>query len=34
MGNYREVYRKFIESDLFEEGYKDKLVGEQIKIED
>ncbi len=34
MKNYRELYRKFIESDLFKEVYKDKSVGEQIKIEE
>jgi hypothetical protein len=33
MKNYRELYRKFIESDLFKEVYKDKSVGETIIIE-
>lgn len=32
--NYRELYRKFIESDLFKKVYKDKSVGEQMKIEE
>ena len=34
MKNYRDLYRNFIESDLFKEVYKDKSVGEQIKIEE
>ena len=34
MKSYRELYRKFIESDLFKEVYKDKSIGEQMKIED
>lgn len=33
MKNYRELYRKFIESNLFKKVYQDKSIGEQIKIE-
>jgi hypothetical protein len=30
----RALYKRFVESELFKEVYKDKSVGEQIKIED
>lgn len=30
----RELYKYFVESETFKEVYKDKSVGEQIKIED
>jgi hypothetical protein len=33
MKNYRELYRKFIESDLFKEVYKDKSLVETSIIE-
>lgn len=29
----RELYKRFVESEVFKEVYKDKSVGEQIKIE-
>ena len=29
----RELYKRFVESETFEEVYKDKSVGEQMKIE-
>jgi hypothetical protein len=32
--NYKELYKDFTESETFEEVYKDKSVGEQMKIED
>jgi hypothetical protein len=34
MKNYRELYRKFIKSDIFKEVYKDKSLGEEMKIEE
>lgn len=34
MKNYRELYRKFVESELFKEVYKNKSLGEQMKIEE
>ena len=30
----RELYKRFVESETFKEVYKDKSVGEQMKIED
>ena len=30
----RALYKRFVESETFKEVYKDKSVGEQIKIED
>ena len=33
MKNYRELYRKFVESDLFKEVYQDKSLGEISIIE-
>ena len=30
----RERYKCFVESEIFKEVYKDKSVGEQMKIED
>lgn len=33
MKNYRELYREFIESDLFKEVYQDKSIGETMIIE-
>lgn len=30
----RALYKRFIESDTFNEVYKDKSIGEQIKIKD
>jgi hypothetical protein len=30
----RELYKRFVESEIFKEVYKDKSVGEQIKIEE
>ena len=32
--DYKELYEHFVESETFEEVYKDKSVGEQIKIEE
>ena len=32
--DYKEAYEHFVESETFEEVYKDKSVGEQIKIEE
>ena len=32
--NYKEEYNHFVESETFEEVYKDKSVGEQMKIEE
>ena len=32
--NYKELYKDFTETETFKEVYKDKSVGEQIKIED
>ena len=34
MSKIREIYKRFVESEPFKEVYKDKSVGEQIKIED
>ena len=34
MKNYKQLYQKFIESETFKEVYKDKSVGEQMKIEE
>ena len=34
MSKIREIYKRFVESETFKEVYKDKSVGEQIKIED
>lgn len=31
---YRKLYEQWINSDVYKEIYKDKSVGEQIKIED
>lgn len=30
----RELYKRFVESKTFKEVYKDKSVGEQMKIEE
>ena len=30
----RALYKRFVESETFKEVYKDKSVGEQMKIED
>ena len=30
----RELYKRFVESEIFKEVYKDKSVGEQMKIEE
>ena len=30
----RALYKRFVESDTFKEVYKDKTVGEQMKIEE
>ena len=30
----RALYKRFVESEIFKEVYKDKSVGEQMKIED
>lgn len=30
----RELYKLFVESEIFQEVYKDKSVGEQMKIEE
>lgn len=30
----RERYKSFVESEIFKEVYKDKSVGEQMKIEE
>ena len=30
----RALYKRFVESDTFKEVYKDKSIGEQMKIED
>ena len=30
----RALYRRFVESETFKEVYKDKSVGEQMKIEE
>ena len=32
--NYKELYKRFVESETFKEVYKDKSVGEQMKIEE
>lgn len=32
--NYKELYKRFAESETFNEVYKDKSVGEQMKIEE
>ena len=32
--NYKELYKHFTESETFKEVYKDKSVGEQMKIEE
>ena len=32
--DYNELYDNFVESETFEEVYKDKSVGEQMNIED
>jgi hypothetical protein len=32
--DYKELYEHFVESETFEEVYKDKSVGEQMKIEE
>ena len=34
MSKIREIYKHFVESETFKEVYKDKSVGEQIKIEE
>lgn len=34
MSKIRELYKRFVESETFKEVYKDKSVGEQIKIEE
>ena len=31
---FRELYKRFVESETFNEVYKDKSVGEQMKIEE
>ena len=30
----RKLYKRFVESEIFKEVYKDKSVGEQMKIEE
>ena len=30
----RTLYKRFVESEIFKEVYKDKSVGEQMKIEE
>ena len=30
----QELYKRFVESEIFKEVYKDKSVGEQMKIEE
>ena len=30
----RELYKRFVESETFKDVYKDKSVGEQMKIEE
>lgn len=30
----RELYKRFVHSEMFKEVYKDKSVGEQMKIEE
>lgn len=30
----RELYKRFVKSETFKEVYKDKSVGEQMRIED
>ena len=30
----RELYKRFVESETFEEVYKDKSIGEQMKLEE
>ena len=30
----RERYKRFVESEMFKEAYKEKSIGEQIKIEE
>lgn len=32
--NYKGIYKRFVESETFKEVYKDKSVGEQMKIEE
>ena len=32
--NYKDAYKRFTESETFKEVYKDKSVGEQMKIEE
>ena len=32
--DYKEAYEHFVESETFEEVYKDKSVGEQMNIEE
>ena len=32
--NYKEVYKHFVESETFNEVYKDKSIGEQMKIKE
>lgn len=30
----RELYKRFVQSEMFKDVYKDKSVGEQMRIED
>lgn len=34
ISKFRALYKRFVESEMFKEVYKDKSVGEQINIEE
>ena len=34
IGKFRALYKRFVESEVFKDVYRDKSIGEQMKIEE